>query len=81
MRGRLAKLAGSAPVQLSLLSHSLPNPWSWSLDTLCEVDAQGAHTALTGLLQTCSDAAYQVSEEVSATYFTHSIGTGQSLGA
>ncbi len=81
LRGRLAKLAGSAPDQLSLLSHSLPDPWQWRLETLCEVDPQGDHAALTSLLRDCWDAAYQVSEEIGATYFTHSGEAGQSLGA
>jgi hypothetical protein len=33
------------------------------------------------VLQACGDAACQVSEEISATYFTHSGEAGQSLGA
>ncbi len=81
LRGRLAKLAGSAPDQLGLLSHSVPDPNRWQLETLCEAGADADYTALSDLLQGCGEAAYQVSEEISATYFTHSGEAGQSLGA
>ncbi len=81
LRGRLAKLAGSAPDQLGLLSHSVPDPRLWQLEALCDAGADADYTALGDLLQGCSEAAYQVSEEISATYFTHSGEAGQSLGA
>ena len=81
LRGRLAKLAGSAPDQLGLLSHSVPDPNEWHLETLCDTGDDGAYANLTDLLAGCSEAAYQVSEEINATYFTHSGEAGQSLGA
>ena len=81
LRGRLAKLAGSAPDQLGLLSHSVPDPNEWHLETLCDAGDDGAYANLTDLLAGCSEAAYQVSEEINATYFTHSGEAGQSLGA
>ncbi len=81
LRGRLAKLAGSAPDQLSLLSHSIPDPDLWHMEQLCEPDAQGDYTLLVDLLQSASEAAYQTSEGIGATYFTHSSDSGQSLGA
>ncbi len=37
LRGRLAKLAGSAPNELSDLSFSLPDPGSWVLADLCHI--------------------------------------------
>ena len=81
LRGRLAKLAGSAPDQLGLLSHSVPDPNEWHLETLCDAGDDGAYANLSDLLAGCSEAAYQVSEEINATYFTHSGEAGQSLGA
>ena len=85
LRGRLAKLAGSAPDQLGLLSHSVPDPGQWQLETLCDTRADAnaptGYAALGDLLAGCGEAAYLVSEEISATYFTHSGEAGQSLGA
>jgi uncharacterized circularly permuted ATP-grasp superfamily protein/uncharacterized alpha-E superfamily protein len=80
LRGRLAKLAGSAPDQLGLLSHSVPDPDLWQLGALCEAGADDEYAALSDVLLGCKEAAYQVSEEISATYFTHSGEDGQSLG-
>jgi hypothetical protein len=81
LRGRLAKLAGSQPDQLGLLSHSVPDPDQWRLEPLCEADADGTFNALDQLLEDCGQAAYHVSEEIGATYFTHSGDAGLSLGA
>ena len=80
LRGRLAKLAGSAPDQLGLLSHSVPDPGPWQLVALCNAGAENDYAALIDLLKGCNEAAYQVSEEIGATYFTHSGEGGQSLG-
>jgi len=82
LRGRLAKLAGSEPDQLSLLSHGVPDPGHWLLVDLCTVDADDdRYSTLIQLLLDCSEAAFHVSEEIGATYFTHSGESGQSLGA
>ncbi|MES2952323.1 MAG: circularly permuted type 2 ATP-grasp protein [Pseudomonadota bacterium] len=81
LRGRLAKLAGSAPDQLGLLSHSVPDPALWQLEPLCDPGADSQFANLTDLLLSCGEAAYQVSEEIGATYFTHSGEGGHSLGA
>ena len=81
LRGRLAKLAGSEPDQLGLLSYSVPDPKLWQLEALCDAGTDASYAELTDLLQGCNEAAYQVSEEIGATYFTHSGEGGQSLGA
>jgi len=81
LRGRLARLAGSPSDQLSLLSLGVPDPTQWQLEALCQADEQGAYSALNELLYNCSDAAYEVSESISATYFTHTGDGGHSLGA
>ena len=81
LRGRLAKLAGSEPDQLSLLSLSVPDPSQWHLETLCDAGPNIGFSNLTNLLMDCGEAAYHVSEEIGAQYFTHSGEAGQSLGA
>ncbi|HSV54148.1 MAG TPA: circularly permuted type 2 ATP-grasp protein [Burkholderiaceae bacterium] len=81
LRGRLAKLAGSAPDELSELALRVPDPSSWALEQMCETDADGNHALLATLLDECVECGYQVSDEISATYFTHSGEAKQSLGA
>ena len=89
LRGRLAKLAGSEPNQLSELSLQVPNPWAWDLAALCALGEDGADTdtgvqslpALRDLLHECRQSAFDVSEIISATYFTHSGESKQSVGA
>jgi hypothetical protein len=45
------------------------------------VQAPGYYFALNELLIQCTAAAFHISEEISATYFTHSGETKQSMGA
>ena len=80
LRGRLAKLAGSAPDQLSELALRVPNPADWSLEALCQQHAGGHYATLIDLLLQCGQVAYDVSEDVSQLYFTHSDDARQSLG-
>ena len=91
LRGRLAKLAGSEPDQLCSLSLRVPDPATWNLAHLCEAQPQanaaaqeagaahGYFFALHDLLLQCTAAAFNVSNEISATYFTHSGETNQSM--
>ena len=91
LRGRLAKLAGSAPGELSSLALRVPDPASWNLVQLCEAQppsdataeeagaGPGYFFALNDLLLQCTAAAFSVSNEISATYFTHSSETNQSM--
>ena len=83
LRGRLAKLAGSQPDQLSALALRVPNPATHGLTSLCETQAQeedesnpkgGARNyyfALNELMLECSSASCEVSNAISTTYFTH----------
>jgi uncharacterized circularly permuted ATP-grasp superfamily protein/uncharacterized alpha-E superfamily protein len=92
LRGRLAKLAGCEPDALSAISMRVPDPAAWSLAQLCEtqpVDATpgnepgsepGYYFALNDLLLQCTGAAFNVSDAISTTYFTHSGETKQSVG-
>jgi uncharacterized circularly permuted ATP-grasp superfamily protein/uncharacterized alpha-E superfamily protein len=80
LRGRLAKLAGSEPGQMGLLSQCVPDPNGWQLPPLCEPGADNSFPALMALLRACIQSSFDVSEDISATYFTHSGEGGQSLG-
>lgn len=77
LRGRLARLDGSARGELGMLSQRVPDPDLWDLEALCRTTG-GAGTgmpvpaALRALLEGCTAAAYAVSDEISARYFTHS---------
>ena len=60
---------------------TVPDPQHWSLEALCERDADGRYAALLDLLQQCTDAAYQLSDDLGARYFTHSGDARHSVGA
>ncbi len=81
LRGRLAKLAGSPAGELSAMSNKVLSPADWDLAALCKVDDQGQYSVLTKLLAECTQSAYAVSDEISATYFTHSRDAKKTLGA
>ncbi len=72
LRGRLAKLAGSAPGEIPDIALTVPDPRLWSLEAMCQRDAEGRYAVLLELLQQCTDAAYQLSDDLGARYFTHS---------
>jgi uncharacterized alpha-E superfamily protein len=80
LRGRLAKLSGSAPGELPDIALTVPDPQQWSLDAMCERDAGGRYAVLLDLLQQCTDAAYQLSDDLGARYFTHSGEARRSIG-
>jgi uncharacterized circularly permuted ATP-grasp superfamily protein/uncharacterized alpha-E superfamily protein len=80
LRGRLAKLAGSPAGVLSPLSLKVPAPEDW------DFSSDHAHASellepvsLLELLSTLRSCAFNVSDEISTTYFTHSGETNQSL--
>lgn len=92
LRGRLAKLAGSEPNELSPMSLQVPDPAQWDLAQLCtpapatgdgaqDADVPPAWPHLVQVLEQCGAAAHAVSELISATYFTHSGASEQSVGA
>ena len=81
LRGRLARLEGSAPGELPEIALTVPDPKEWSLEAMCELDEDGNYTALLDLLQKCTDAAYQLSDDLGARYFTHSGDSRTSVGA
>jgi uncharacterized circularly permuted ATP-grasp superfamily protein/uncharacterized alpha-E superfamily protein len=81
LRGRLAKLSGSAAGELSDMALTVPEPGAWSLESLCLRDPDGCYSALTACLDQCTDAAYQLSDAIGARYFTHSSDSKHSVGA
>ena len=92
LRGRLAKLAGSAPGDMPDLAMELPDPGSWALADLCqeaqasasdgENENSGQHDGrLVQLLEQCCDAALDLSDTLSRRYFSHAASASQSLGA
>jgi uncharacterized circularly permuted ATP-grasp superfamily protein/uncharacterized alpha-E superfamily protein len=81
LRGRLAKLAGSAPGEKPEIARVIPDPQSWTLEALCEVDADDRYTALLGILQECVASAFQLSDDLSSQYFAHTGDGRYSVGA
>lgn len=80
LRGRLAKLAGAPAGEMPEFAQVVPDPKQWTLEALCERDAEGRHANLLALLRLCIDAAYALSDDLTARYFAHS-GAGHSVGA
>ena len=97
LRGRLARLAGSAPGDMPDLALALPDPSQWLMADLCACDDAGpgleadedagkdgetpCYGALMALLEQCCDAALALSDTLSRRYFSHAASASQSLGA
>jgi uncharacterized alpha-E superfamily protein len=88
MRKRLAKLAGCERDQFSALSVLVPDLTPWSLPQLCDESLQASipglmtdhFQTLNEVLTQCVDAARTVSDQISTTYFTHSVISSQIVG-
>ncbi|MES2413349.1 MAG: circularly permuted type 2 ATP-grasp protein [Pseudomonadota bacterium] len=85
LKGRLAKLAQSTPGELPELTGSLPDPGSWILSELCDPPSAAPETSrydrLIELLESCNDAAFELSDNISRQYFSHAASGNHSLGA
>lgn len=81
LRGRLARMANAPPGVMPVMAMPVPDPQRWSLEALCERDPEGRHAVLLELLQHCVDAAYRLSDDLTARYFAHSAGGRFSVGA
>ncbi|MFD0666418.1 circularly permuted type 2 ATP-grasp protein [Ramlibacter sp. MAHUQ-53] len=77
LRGRLARIDEGA----AGLAEVLPDPQSWTLQALCERDADGRPARLLALLQQCVDGALRLSDDLTARYFAHSEDARQTVGA
>jgi uncharacterized alpha-E superfamily protein len=71
MRDRLRKLARHDPVWAETIADRLPQPGTWSLETLAGADEEGRHVALIAALRSCSQAALELSNEISQHLFSH----------
>ena len=80
LRGRIARLAGSAPGKLTALSHELPDPAAWTLERLCHAGPDARYGALMEVLESCETAAYHVSDAIGVRYFTLTSDTVRSVG-
>ncbi|HEY0200348.1 MAG TPA: alpha-E domain-containing protein, partial [Burkholderiaceae bacterium] len=80
IRGRLDKLSSRAG-GITRQAITIPDPANWELTAICTQDDEGHYALLQGLLAECTNSAYQVSDAVSAHYFTHSGDSKLSLGA
>ena len=84
LRARLSKLAGCERDQLSALAQRVPDLTRWSLEQLCAESSDAAPAdrfpTLNAVLTQCVAAAHAVSDQISTTYFTHSIISSQSVG-
>jgi uncharacterized alpha-E superfamily protein len=89
LRSRLSKLAATPMGEPDALARLVPNldithasglPLTNALADLCEADAHGHHTHLRTALTQCMQAAWQVSDAISARYFSHT-QDGDSVGA
>ncbi len=69
LRLRLARLADTAPETLS--GWTLPSPEDWDIAALLAPDDDGRLSALAGQLSACPQAARQISDFISARYFSH----------
>ncbi len=81
LRGRIARLAGSAPGKLTALSYELPDPATWTLERLCESGAEAQYPALVQLFDSLETAAYHVSDAIGIRYFTLTSESLRSVGA
>ncbi|KQP22620.1 circularly permuted type 2 ATP-grasp protein [Pseudorhodoferax sp. Leaf267] len=81
LRGRVAKLAGTAPAELTPLAQDVVAPDSWSLEEICAPDADDKYPVLLERLEQCTQCAYDVSDAIGSIYFTHSRDVKKSVGA
>ncbi|WP_342621166.1 circularly permuted type 2 ATP-grasp protein [Rhodoferax sp. GW822-FHT02A01] len=80
LRGRLAKLAGSPAGVLSPLSLKVPAPQDWDFSSDHDHASELLEpVSLLDLLNTLRASAFNVSDEISATYFTHAAESNQSV--
>ena len=80
LRGRIARLAGSAPGKLTALSHELPDASKWTLERLCLAGDKADYPALIALFAACATAAHHVSDAIGTRYFTLTYETRRTVG-
>jgi uncharacterized alpha-E superfamily protein len=58
----------------------VPDPKAWSLEALSARDCDERYAGLHEVLRQCAAAAYQLSDDLGARYFTHSSDARESVG-
>ena len=81
LRARLSKLAGTPMGTPDDLARMLPTLDHLSLDVLCQPDAQHHLTSLQEVLAQCLRSSWQISDGISAKYFSHTHVTDYTVGA
>jgi len=80
LRGRLSKLANTPMGQADALALLVPDLQHTDLVVLCTPDHKGVYANLRACLTHCTEAAWQVSDAISAHYFNHT-DDADSVGA
>ena len=80
LRGRLSKLANTPMGEPDALARLVPDLKQTDLQQLCTPNAAGHHPQLRACLTECMQAAWQVSDAISAHYFSHT-DDSDSVGA
>ena len=80
LRGRLSKLANTPMGQADALARLVPDLQHTDLVALCTADKAGVYTNLRVCLTHCTEAAWHVSDAISAHYFNHT-DDADSVGA
>jgi uncharacterized alpha-E superfamily protein len=71
LRGRLSKLANTPIGEPDALARCVPDFKQLNLDLLCATDDEGHYRSLRTCLSSCIQAAWQVSDAITAHYFSH----------
>ena len=66
---------------MPVMAMVVPDPKTWTLESLCQRDEEGHYAVLMELLQQCVDAAYRLSDDLTARYFAHAGDGRYSVGA
>ena len=74
LRSRLSKLAQVPMGMTDALGELVPDVHQWSVERLCQRDRSGDLPHLMACLQACSQAAWDVSDAITARYFRHTQG-------
>ena len=81
LKGRLSKLAGSAPDELTAMASIIPNQADWSLEQLCQLDELGQFTNLRKMAEDFKVSTWNLNDAITEKYFTHTLESEQSLSA
>jgi uncharacterized alpha-E superfamily protein len=81
LRGRLSKLAGSAPDELSEMASKVPSQADWTLEQLCEIDESGKLTTLLKTVGAFKVSTWYLNDAITEKYFTHTLESERSLSA